>query len=228
MKTDNSLWSKRFASCRNRNAALFALLFAMFAVTTYALPVAAAENNWWRTPAQQAQDAFKNNDFERLESIAPNVDWQGIAQHKAGDYEAAQETFNDQLDRAQQSDDFDAVNRALYNRSVNEARSGQFEQARNTLDEVLQSDPEFADAQHNREIVEQLIELQETPPEQNQQGEGRMLPKRTMPRKANRQLSKKRRNKRPPRHWLPKLKPKPKIILIATPVMKSSMRVSAH
>jgi len=212
MKTDNSLWSKRFASCRNRNAALFALLFAMFAVTTYALPVAAAENNWWRTPAQQAQDAFKNNDFERLESIAPNVDWQGIAQHKAGDYEAAQETFNDQLDRAQQSEDFDAVNRALYNRSVNEARSGQFEQARNTLDEVLQSDPEFADAQHNREIVEQLIELQETPPEQNQQGEG----------------SKKRRNKRPPRHWLPKLKPKPKIILIATPVMKSSMRVSAH
>ena len=142
------------------------LLLGLFAV-----PASADWSSFWRTPAQQAADALEDNDFDRLRRVAPDQDWEAIAEHKAGEYENAQQALNGLIEQLQDQGESDALNRALYNRGVNEVRSGQYEDAVSSFDEVLQRDPEFADARHNKAIAEQLIQQQQQS-SQNQDAQG--------------------------------------------------------
>ena len=117
--------------------------------------------DWWRTPEQQAKDAFDNNDTEALNRLAPDQVWKGIAEHKSADYEAAATTFNEEVTRQDFAGNTQQATRALYNRGVSEVRLGQYEKAVETFEHVLERNPQFEDAEHNRDIARQLIQQQQ-------------------------------------------------------------------
>jgi len=131
--------------------------------------------SWWRTPEQQAKAALEAGDVERLQRIAPDATWQGIAEHESGDFESAGKTFGNVAQQRLLEGNASAANQALYNRGVSEVRAGQYEQAVQTFDRVLEQDPLFDDALHNRDIARQLIQQQEQEQQQEKQpdeGEG--------------------------------------------------------
>ena len=126
-------------------------------------------SNWWRTPEQQARDAYENGKTEQLKGIAPDDAWRGVAAHESGDYENAAQLFNSVSEQQRLDGNRDAANETLYNRGVSEVRAGQYEEAVQTFDQVLEQNPDFADAQHNRDIAQQLI--QQAQQEQQQSGD---------------------------------------------------------
>lgn len=128
-------------------------------------------SGWWRTPEQQAKSAFESGDVEQLQNIAPDTTWQAVAEHESGDFESAARTFDAAAQQLQLEGDTVASNRALYNQGVSEVKAGQYEKAVRTFDQVLERDPHFDDALHNRDIAQQLIRQQEQP-QQQQPGEG--------------------------------------------------------
>ncbi len=139
-------------------------------VLVVCLPAHAYSADWWQTPEQQAQSALDSGDVEALRELAPDVRWQGVAEHTAGEFDAAASLFAQAALEAQLEGRATDANTALYNQGVSEVQAGQYEQAIETFDQVLEQDPQFADAQHNRDIAQQLIELQQQ--EQNQDGDG--------------------------------------------------------
>ena len=87
-----------------------------------------------------------------------NEAWRAAANYKAGNYQAAIEGFS-------QSDDI----RSLYNLGNALAHAERFEESIAAYDRVLAQEPDHADALHNKEIVEQLLQQQQEQQEQEQQ-----------------------------------------------------------
>lgn len=117
--------------------------------------------NLWSTPEQRAKKAFESGDHEALLDQAPDGNWKGLGQFQSGDYDAASQTFSE-MDTPQ----------ALYNQAVSDAMGGRYQEALANFDTLLADDPEHADAAHNREIVQKLIELQEQQQQQQQSQQG--------------------------------------------------------
>ncbi|MFK7996335.1 MAG: tetratricopeptide repeat protein [Granulosicoccus sp.] len=125
--------------------------------------------DWWRTPEQQSKAALKSGDIEQLKRVAPDIEWQGVAEHASGDFESAASKFGSAVQQQLADGLTEDANRALYNQGVSEVRAGQYEKAVATFDQVLEQDPQFDDALHNRDIARQLIQQQQ---EQQQSGDG--------------------------------------------------------
>jgi Ca-activated chloride channel family protein len=89
-----------------------------------------------------------------------NPEWAGAASYRAGDYEAAIASFA-------ASDTADGH----YNRGNALAMAGAFQEALAAYNRTLTMEPDHADALHNKEIVEQLIEQQENEEGEQQDGE---------------------------------------------------------
>ena len=134
--------------------------------------VSADWQDWWRTPEQQARAAFDKGDNEQLIRLAPDAAWQGVAEHESADYESAAKTFDEEVTRQDLAGNTGEATRALYNRAVSEVRLGEYEKAVESFDQVLERNPEFADAQFNREIASQLVQQQQQQsPSQPQAGD---------------------------------------------------------
>lgn len=129
--------------------------------------------NWWKTPEQQALELYESGETESLIQKAPTKQWQGIGQFESGDFEAASQTFSEHGQSLLEQGVLDEVNRALYNGALSDIMSGQYQKAIEGLDALLQSSPDYDDAQHNRDIAQQLLELeqQQENSEQNNEGE---------------------------------------------------------
>jgi Ca-activated chloride channel family protein len=136
----------------------------MLFVLSVSFPVAAEWGNWWQTPEQRAKTAYESGDVDTLKRIAPDPGWQGIAEHASGAFEAAAESFNKAATQQDNTGNTQEATRALYNRGVSEVLAGQYENAVDTFDQVLQRDPEFDDAEFNRDIARQLIRQQQQAP----------------------------------------------------------------
>lgn len=105
-----------------------------------------------RAPAMIAEDpASAATELE-------NPEWRGSAHYRNQDYEAAAEAF----DRA-------ATPRADYNRGNALARAGKLEEAIKAYDDALDAEPDMEDARVNRDLVEQLLNQQQS---ENQSGDG--------------------------------------------------------
>ena len=149
-----------------------------FAVTAFCVvmlglaPSIAQAVDWWRTSEQQARDALEAGNIEQLQSVAPDANWQAIAKHENGEFEAAADDFSELAAQRLLEGDVQSANRALYNQGVSDVRAGNYESALDNFEQVLQSDPEFQDAAHNSEIVRQLIEQQEQQEQEQEQESG--------------------------------------------------------
>ncbi len=114
--------------------------------------------DWFRTPDQAGAEAFAAGDYERAGTRFADPAWRGSAAYRAGDYERALADFAEGEDAA-----------AHYNRGNALARLGRYEEAISAYDSALELAPDLADAAHNRELVEKLLQSDQPPPPQ--QGE---------------------------------------------------------
>ena len=111
----------------------------------------------WARRDQQAARAIELGDTDRAAAIAPDHRWRATALYRGGRYGESAGTFA----RGDTADDH-------YNRGNALARAGDLRGALDAFNEALARDPEHEDAEHNRTIVESLIETQ---PE-SQSGDG--------------------------------------------------------
>jgi Ca-activated chloride channel family protein len=141
-------------------------LFGLVLITTSGvmLPVQQAEaqvwRNLWLTKDQQGAEAYTQEDHALAASLFESSEWSGAANYRAENYEAAVAAFS-----ASNTPD------GHYNRGNALALAGNFAEAIAAYDAALNLDPAHADAIHNKEIVEQLLEQQESESGEQQEGE---------------------------------------------------------
>ena len=116
----------------------------------------------WQNKDQQAQQAYKNNQFEQAAKLFENPDWKAAAHYKAGEYDKALENY---VPKQELGNERNAT--IFYNQGNALAKSGQLEQAIIAYEKALTLNPDDADAKYNKELVEKELEKQKQ--EQQQQ-----------------------------------------------------------
>ncbi len=113
----------------------------------------------WQTPDQQGQKAFQQQQFDQAAGQFDNPGWKAASQYRAGQYEQVLDTLKDTQ-----------TSQGLYNKGNAHVKQGQLQEALEAYEKSLEIDPENADAQYNKELVEKELEKQQQ--QQNQQQEG--------------------------------------------------------
>ena len=106
----------------------------------------------WARPDQQAARAIERGDTDHAAEVAPDHRWRGTALYRGGRYDESAGMFAEG-DRAEDH----------YNRGNALARAGDLRGALDAWGEALARDPGHEDAEHNRQVVESLIETQAEP-----------------------------------------------------------------
>ena len=117
------------------------------------LPRNAEALDWqslWQTNDQRAQQAFQQQHYDQAAEAFDNPDWRAAAQYKAGQYQEAAET----LKNTQSAD-------GHYNRGNALAKAGQLQEAIQAYNETLKLNPQHADAQYNKDLVEKQLKEQQ-------------------------------------------------------------------
>ena len=127
-----------------------------------AQPASAAEwQDLWLNKDQQAKQLLEEGKAKQAAETFKDQQWRGTANYHAGDFPAAQQDFA-QGDSAQN----------LYNLGNSLTQQGLYNEAIAAYNAALEKNPQLPDAQHNRDIAEQLKELQKKQQQQqNQQQE---------------------------------------------------------
>ena len=127
-------------------------------------PVPAEAFGWpdlWQTPDQQASSAFEQGDYRQAAQQFQDSRWKASALYRAGEFEAAAR----QLEDPETADDW-------YNQGNARARAGDLPAALEAYRQALQIEPGHADAQYNRQLVEEALraqqQLQTQPSEQDE------------------------------------------------------------
>ena len=120
----------------------------------------------WMTRDQQAQRKLQQGEVADAVELFENPDWRAVSQYRAEDYAESAAAFAENEDT-----------RSLYNLGNALARQGELESAIDAYEQVLEVDPDDADAEYNRDLLAQLLEQQQQEQEQqqessDQQGEG--------------------------------------------------------
>jgi len=110
----------------------------------------------WQTRDQQAQQAYKQQDYAKAAEQFENPDWKAAAQYKAGEYDKALESLK--ISKSESS---------AYNLGNALAKAGQLEEAVKAYEKALAVNPNDADAKHNKEIVEKELEKQKQDQQQD-------------------------------------------------------------
>ncbi|MXZ33140.1 MAG: VWA domain-containing protein [Gammaproteobacteria bacterium] len=113
----------------------------------------------WQTPDQRGAQAFAAEDHAVAAGLFESPGWQGAANYRAENYDAAIAAYS-ALDTPD----------GHYNRGNALALSGNYLEAIAAYDLTLATDPEHEDAIFNKEIVEQLLEQQQSEQGESQEG----------------------------------------------------------
>ena len=152
------------AAWQFRRGALFAL------PPLLALPLLLASNpaaalTWedlWLRPDQRAHRLLEADQPAAAAELFRDKRWRGAAHYRAGNHAAAAADFA-----------ADPSLRGTYNRGLALAQQGQIPAAIAAFGEVLERDPEHADAHYNKSLLEDLLERQQAGQGENsEQGEG--------------------------------------------------------
>jgi len=103
----------------------------------------------WQSKDQQAQQAYKNNQFEQAAKLFENPDWKAAALYKAGEYDKSLENLKNNQTAL-----------GAYNQGNALAKSGQLEQAIKAYEKALSLNPDDQDAKYNKKLIEKELEKQ--------------------------------------------------------------------
>lgn len=144
-----------------RRGWLFAWVLAAGVLSLVPAPDAQAAE-WsalWQTPDQRGAQAFAAEDHAVAAGLFESPGWQGAANYRAENYDAAIAAYS-ALDTPD----------GHYNRGNALALSGNYAEAIAAYDLTLATDPEHEDAIFNKEIVEQLLQQQQSEQGESQEG----------------------------------------------------------
>ncbi len=144
-----------------RRGWLFAWVLAAGVLSLVPAPDAQAAE-WsalWQTPDQRGAEAYANEDHAVAAGLFESPGWQGAANYRAENYDAAIAAYS-------------ALNTpdGHYNRGNALALSGNYAEAIAAYDVTLATDPDHEDAIFNKEIVEQLLQQQQSEQGESQEG----------------------------------------------------------
>ena len=144
-----------FAAILFRKGVLvFALLcFLPMPKTSYAL----TWQDVWQTPDQQAQQAYKQQDYAKAAELFVDPKWKSAAYYQAGEYAKAAE-----LGLKSDSDSAD-----FYNQANALAQAGKLQEAVAGYEHALKLNPNNADAKYNKEIVEKELDKEREKQQKN-------------------------------------------------------------
>jgi Ca-activated chloride channel family protein len=137
----------------------------VFLIALAILPVSqpAEASLWddlWFTKDQQAQRQLDAGAAADAAELFEDPEWRAVARYHAREYQESARAFAELDDT-----------RSLYNLGNALARQGEFESAIDAYEEVLQIDPEHADAKYNRDLLQQAQEQQQQQQDQGEQQE---------------------------------------------------------
>ncbi len=112
----------------------------------------------WFTKDQQAQRQLEAGEADAAAGLFDDPEWRAVARYRASDYEGSEREFAER-----------AETRNLYNLGNALAMQGKFEEAIKKYEEVLEADPEYADAAYNRDLLKQVQEQQQQQESEQQQ-----------------------------------------------------------
>ncbi len=124
------------------------------------LPEPAHASLWddlWFNRDQQGRRALEAGEPDRAAELFEDGEWRSVAEYRAGDYAGSASGFAGRGDM-----------RNLYNLGTALARTGDFDSAIEAYDNVLETDPDHADARYNRDL---LLEAKQQQEQQQQEGE---------------------------------------------------------
>jgi len=130
-------------------------LLAITLVLLLPLPKNSYAVEWhdlWQNKDQQAEQAYKNKEFDKAASLFENPDWKAAANYKAGAYDKALESLVPKPDEKNSN--------VLYNQGNALAKSGQLEPAIKAYEKALALNADDNDAKYNKELVEKALEKQ--------------------------------------------------------------------
>lgn len=104
----------------------------------------------WQTKDQQAQSAYKHQQYDKAAELFSNPNWKAVAQYKAGNYEKSQAIL-----KASES----ALN--AYNLGNALAQSGKLPEALAAYQKALAIAPNDEDTKYNKSLVEKEIQKQQ-------------------------------------------------------------------
>ncbi len=137
----------------------YLLIFVFIGISVTVSPETLAVDLWQRAD-QKAQQLLDVGEPEKAAEQFENKQWKGSAQYKAGDYEAALESW-----------EMDESADALYNKGNAKAKQGQLEEAQELYKKTLKQVPDHEDAQHNLSEVEKALERKQQE-QKNNESEG--------------------------------------------------------
>ncbi|GAB60145.1 VWA domain-containing protein [Rheinheimera nanhaiensis] len=129
------------------------------------LPYQADAIEWrdfWQTKQQQARQDYANGQFDSARQKFSQPLWQGNAAYRGGDYATAEQDFRRAVEAAPNQHSWHNLGNSL-------AQQGRYQEALDAYHEALQHAPDFAPAQQNAELMQQLLQQQQQSQQQNQQ-----------------------------------------------------------
>lgn len=118
------------------------------------IPQSAYAFDWvdlWKTQDQQARALLAGGDAAEAAAVFEDPLWEAVARYRASEFEGSAQRFAG-------FDDADS----LYNFGNALARMGEFEPAIDAYERVLEMNPDAGDAAYNRDLVEQMMEQQDS------------------------------------------------------------------
>lgn len=116
--------------------------------------------DWFFTPDQQGQIAYKNKNFTESAELFADPMWRGYMQYRDGQYGAATETLG-RLDTAD----------ASFAQGMAHIKNREYRPAIDAFEETLKRDADYPGAAHNLEVATVILDYVETTREQSDTGE---------------------------------------------------------
>ena len=129
----------------------WAIVLLVF-VLPLAQPVQASLwDDMWQTRNQQAQERLEEGDVLAAAELFDDGEWQAVSRYRGGEFAESAAKFAAKGDT-----------RNLYNLGNAMAMQGEFESALDAYEQVLEMEPDNADAKYNRDLMDEMLQEQQS------------------------------------------------------------------